>query len=214
MKRREFMKLTGVGVAGLVGLERLIRTMAGQPASASEICAAPTNVAVICAVSTANAESTTGYGCGQGFYCSRNFSCGNNGNNVTCGNVQQQGYNFSCTNYQCNSNFNCHDFQCQQGSSRDFDCRDKFDCATTQATYAQFSCDGTDLVGGAQFNCHNQFTCYDGGGQRVWCEDFWCDRGDFTCHHPFSCSDTNYDCGGNFSCSPSWSCPNPSPYCN
>ena len=199
MKRREFMKVTGIGIAGLMGLERLIRVMAGQPTPAEvEVCVVSTDIVVTC---------------GQGFSCPNQFSCQNNGNNVTCGGVNQRGYNFSCTNYQCNSNFKCNDFQCLQGSSGDFDCRNSFECAKNEPG-AQFSCDGTDLIG-AQFNCHNQFTCYDGGGrQRVWCEDFWCNSGDFTCYVPFSCSSNNYDCDRGFSCLPSWSCPGPNQYSN
>lgn len=217
MKRREFMKALGIGTAGLLGLERLVKAMAGQSLSASEICVT-NEVIFACASPVEPLNSTSSFGCAAAFNCidfrcRSGFECGSANHEVTCGFVDPKGYNFGCTDFQCESRFNCYDVECRQGSG-DFDCRDTFDCSN-RTRNAQFSCDGTDGLGaGAQFNCHNSFTCHDGGGQRVWCEDFWCHRGDFTCHHPFSCSSNNYDCDSNFSCKPSWSCPLPSPYRN
>lgn len=217
MKRREFMRTLSFGTAGLLGLERLIRAMTGQPLPASEICSASEVIyACLSPVEPLNAVSSS-HGCSANFNCSnfqckKNFNCGGGNNGVTCGDVDTLSYNFGCTNFQCQSNFNCYDVQCRQGTAGDFDCRDRFDCATTQARNAQFSCEGTDSFD-AQFNCHNLFTCYDGGGQRVWCEDFWCNRGDFWCYQPFSCSSNNYDCGSGFSCTPTWTCPT-NPYHN
>lgn len=193
MKRREFVKALGIGLSGLAGFERLIRAMSGQP-SLSAIA--------ICAISQLNVGSS-GFNC-LDFYCRSNFNCGSDNNSVSCNGVYEKEYNFGCTNFQCQSGFTCYDFQCKQGASGDFDCHNTFECARQQS-YAQFSCDGSDSFN-AQFNCHQLFTCYGGVGQRVWCEDFWCDQGDFTCYPPFSCSSNNYDCDANFSCTPSWTC--------
>lgn len=193
MKRREFMKVTVVGLSGLVGLERLIKALSGQPASA-----------IACGTQSASPQGCpTQFTC-SGYSCKNDFSCGGNNINVSCDGIDPSGYNFSCENFQCENTFTCRDVECRQAAWGDFDCRNTFDCSKGTDDYAQFSCDGTDDIGGAQFNCHNRFRCNpdDHSGQEFWCEDFWCDTGDFECYGTFTCGteSLNYECVANFTC--------------
>jgi hypothetical protein len=153
MERREFVKrvgVLGIGFGGLVGLERLVKALAGEPAYADT--PAP--------------------------------QCGPDNNNVTCSGVHTSQPNYQCDNYQCNSNFVCQDFTCFQNGVGDFDCHSAFDCAINQ-TGSQFQCDGSDVIG-TQFNCSTPFRCFPGGSgtgtQRFYCDDFYCQEGQFECH--------------------------------
>jgi len=132
MKRRDILKL---GLAGLVGLERLTKAIAG------EILQQPEPTTVACDISAAalpvpvNCQPTPGGGY---------TLCGADNQNVTCYGVDQQGAAFDCTNYSCNRNFVCEDFTCFQGIGGDFNCYNSFDCAASDRG-AQFHCQGSDF---------------------------------------------------------------------
>lgn len=162
MNRREFVKRAGVGLGGLVGLERLVKALAGEPAYATTICpASPT--------------TTPGYSV-----------CESNNNNVHCYGVESgTPPAYRCDgNYLCNSNFTCEDFTCFQNGNGDFECHSTFDCAINQDG-SQFQCDGNDLFG-YQFKCTTPFSCFPSGEgtrtQRFWCDDFYCQEGQFHCY--------------------------------
>ncbi len=183
MKRRNFVKLAGAGLSGLVGVERLIKMMVGEPAQAQ------TQTSAACEVEAGVARLPVPVGCRPtptGGYT----LCGAEDRNVTCYGINDQvgGYAFSCGNYQCAVQFTCEDFSCQQAGSGDFNCgvvkdlAESFRCAAKE-TNAQFHCEGSDLIG-TQFNCNDKFTCnYEyGQGQRFYCDDFHCAEGNFDCY--------------------------------
>jgi len=124
MKRRKFIMLTGFGLTGLIGLERLTKIMAKSPNLTSEeyICTASvSDQEYICAVSVLNQIETISYNCSSSFnctdfHCLSGYSCGSSNSNVNCNGVDPNSYNFSCKNFQCNSSFNCNDVECTQGS--------------------------------------------------------------------------------------------------
>lgn len=152
MKRREFMKTMGVGLGGLVGLERLVKAIAGDPAYAAQNCNGQTPNEHLC---------RNDYQCRpQGVHCRGNVS---------------PGYNFECTGYECSSSFTCSDYGCLEALIPDFYCKAGFTCDNPQ-NGQRFDCQGSDPFGfGDQFNCRSTFTCKP--GERFACTDFHCSGG-------------------------------------
>lgn len=160
MKRREFMKVAGFGLTGLVGLERLVKAMSGEPDQAQEAIEP-----IACA-----ASATSGH---------VEVVCQPENRNVTCTGVNPSGPGFYCDNYVCNANFKCEDFTCYEKGIGDFNCNNGFQCPTNKR--AQFHCQGGDFITD-QFNCYAYFTCNPGGSdERFFCNDFHCAEGNFTC---------------------------------
>ncbi len=155
MKRRELMKLVSVGLGGLVGVEHLVRAMAGgDPAYAMASC-----------------DGTKP----DEYYCRGTFTCGPNG--VTCDGNPKEGYAFVCKDYECTVGFTCRDYLCKESWDGDFNCTNGFTCDNLN-NGQRFDCQGEDPLD-AQFNCKVQFTCKP--GTRFGCDDFNCEEGNFIC---------------------------------
>ena len=174
MKRRDILKL---GLAGLVGLERLTKAMAGETLQQPEPAAVACDISAAALPVPVNCQPTPGGGY---------TLCEADNQNVTCYGVSQQGAAFDCTNYSCNQNFVCEDFTCFQGSGGDFNCYNSFDCAARDAG-AQFHCQGSDFFTD-QFNCYAYFRCNPdrGQSQRFYCDDFYCTEGNFWCYGQYN----------------------------
>ncbi len=145
MKRREFVKGIGVGLSGLVGLERLMRALSGDPAYAQTRC----YVDYSCDSSLVKCgyDRAYGYGftCEGGYDCTTNFKCndfacidtserdgfGCKGASFRCPGGSQSGQRFDChgvdythnqfycrTNFYCepHGRFGCDDFYCEEGN--------------------------------------------------------------------------------------------------
>jgi hypothetical protein len=170
MKRRDILKL---GLAGLVGLERLTKAIAGETLQQPEPTAVACEITAAALPVPVNCQPTPGGGY---------TLCGADNQNVTCYGVNQQASAFDCTNYSCNRNFVCEDFTCFQGSGGDFNCNNSFNCDASDKG-AQFHCQGSDFFTD-QFNCYAYFRCNPnrGQGQRFYCDDFHCAEGNFWCY--------------------------------
>ncbi len=127
MKRREFMRLVNLGIGGLVGLERLVRAMAGDPACAGTPCD----------------------GQGTDHKCYQTFSCDVSG--VTCSGNRDPSYAFGCKDYECTAGFTCSDYVCKESWDSDFNCTSGFTCKNPN-NGQRFNCQGSDPLD-AQFNC-------------------------------------------------------------
>ena len=152
MKRRKFMKYAGIGLEGLIGMERLVKAIAGNLTNEEGILASCDDSG------------------GDHICRSRDhFRCDPNG--VTCSGAKEDGYMFECKNYECaNAPFTCWDYRCRESLSGDFNCYNDFTCMGG-VEGGQFYCEGRDPFN-AQFNCNPNFDC--DLPEKFRCDDVWC----------------------------------------
>jgi len=122
MKRREFMKAVGVGLSGLIGLERLVKAISGDPAYARANCYV--NYTCKNGIVSCGYDSRYGYGfeCRGGYECNAQFKCAD----------------FGCIDETEGDGFGCKGvgFQCPGGSNSG----QRFDCQGSDYSHAQFYC--------------------------------------------------------------------------
>lgn len=144
MKRREFMKVVGMGLGGLVGLERLISAMSGDPAYAQGIC----YVSYSCSSTSVSCGYDPQYG--YGFFCEGGYDCTSN---FTC-------RDFGCLDASEQDGFGCKGskFECPMGSGTG----QTFDCQGVDWTHDQFYCRTNFTCNpGTRFSC-DDFKCEEG----------------------------------------------------
>lgn len=149
MKRREFVRAAGLGLGGLIGLERLAKAITSSPTYTP--------------LATCDGSKVGEYHCKLSFSCSPS--------EVRCEGIDAVDYGFECANYTCENEFICYDYICKQRGDGDHDCKSGFWCGSAASAHASFYCEGKDLVT-AQFNCYQSFTC--NPKERYKCDDPYC----------------------------------------
>lgn len=162
MKRREILKMLGVGTLSLVGIERLAKAMAQNVPSPTEtqLCLME-GTDVACAASVSNEGYTP-----LAPMCPILVTCPAS---ATCNDGSQH----SCKSFECLTVFTCE----PPTGSGDFNCISQFQGCGGMKGFS-FRCKGTDLKD-AQFNCSVVFTGCQGDGA------FRCD--DFDCVNTYDC---------------------------
>lgn len=222
-RRSFFLQLAST--AGLVGIHRLAKAMAGDMApsqTARPICDPDAGIDHKCDPGPTYSCGFPGFLCDshRPYECLNQFHCGSAAGDFTCEQMFTCRNGFDCSGsgpgpeFTCEGNagaftcdpynqFTCSDFQCDQ----QFTCPVGYQCGDVISDYVcqvQFTCNQFNCEAvaepGASFYCQNGFSC----------TNFQCDPGDFycgpsgnmmgyTCFHPpqgYTCS--SYQCGDAF----------------